>query len=113
MTSPLHEKRCVACEGGVKPLEGVDLTPLLSEIGPGWVLLEGKKIKKEYVLKSFSEAVTFVYEVAKIAEDEGHHPDIKISYNKVTLELWTHAIGGLSQNDFIVAAKINKLPYGI
>lgn len=109
--SDLHEKHCVACEGGVKPLEGVDLTPLLSEI-PGWALIDGKKIAREYTLRNFSEAITFVFEVAKIAEDEGHHPDIKISFNKVTLELWTHAAQGLTQNDFIVAAKINKLPYG-
>jgi 4a-hydroxytetrahydrobiopterin dehydratase len=77
---------------------------------PGWVLdAEGKKISRDFVFKDFKEAMVFVNKVADIAEKEGHHPDIAIWWNKVKLELSTHAIGGLSTNDFIVAAKVNAL----
>lgn len=108
----LHQKKCVACEGGIPPLVEAQISPFMDEIGDQWRLLDAKRIVREYRLRNFKEAINFVYEVAKIAEEEGHHPEIHISYNKVVLELWTHAIGGLSVNDFIVAAKINALPYG-
>ncbi len=76
----------------------------------GWSLDVGaKKISKEFIWNNFVEAIQFVNKVADIAEAEGHHPDIHIHYNKVTIELWTHAIGGLSENDFILAAKIEAL----
>jgi len=76
----------------------------------GWAIVEnGKKIAKEFAFKNFKEAMAFINNVADLAESEGHHPDIHVFYNKVTFELWTHAIGGLSDNDFIMAAKINHL----
>lgn len=76
----------------------------------GWALAEDKKsIKKEFSFKDFVQAMAFVNKVAEIAESEGHHPDLHIFYNKVKIELSTHAIGGLSENDFIVAAKVNAL----
>lgn len=81
---------------------------LLKQI-QGWELVEGKKIRKVFEFKNFKQAMEFVNTVAAIAEQEGHHPDIHISWNKVTLELWTHAIKGLSENDFIVAAKVEKI----
>lgn len=78
----------------------------------GWELIEdSKKIKKEFKFKTFKEAMNFLNKVADLAEDEGHHPDFHIYYARVILELWTHAIGGLSENDFILAAKVNKI-YG-
>ena len=80
----------------------------LKELKSFWNILDGKKISKEFNFKDFMEAIEFVNHVAKIAEEEGHHPDIHIYYNKVLVELWTHAINGLSENDFIVAAKIEK-----
>jgi 4a-hydroxytetrahydrobiopterin dehydratase len=83
------------------------VTGYLREV-PQW-RLQDNKIVKELKLKDFREALAFVNQVGEIAEDEGHHPDIHVSYNRVTLELWTHAIGGLSENDFIVAAKIDAL----
>ncbi len=105
----LLQKKCVACEGGVPPLTEEESHKYLSQT-LGWELLEGaKKIKKEFKFKNFKEAIVFVNNVADLAESEGHHPDIHIFYNKVQLELWTHAIGGLSENDFIVAAKVNAL----
>jgi 4a-hydroxytetrahydrobiopterin dehydratase len=81
---------------------------------PGWSLVEGKplKIERKLKFKTFAQAMTFVNKLAELAEEEGHHPDIRISWNRVTLELFTHAIGGLSQNDFIVAAKTDALVKG-
>lgn len=81
---------------------------LMAEIGPGWELKEDK-IERKFEFKDFKEAMAFVNKVADIAESEGHHPDIEIKYNKVEIELSTHAIDGLSENDFIVAAKIDRV----
>lgn len=95
------------CEGGVKPLSKADAEDYLDEIS-GWTLDEkAQKISKEFKFKDFIEAIDFVGRVADVAEEEGHHPDIHIFYNKVLLELSTHSIGGLSENDFILAAKID------
>lgn len=74
-----------------------------------WDVFENEKIKKEFVFADFKEAIEFINKVADIAEEEGHHPDIHIFYNKVMIELWTHEIGGLSENDFILASKIEKI----
>lgn len=105
----LLSKKCVACEGGIPPLTKEESKKYLSQT-LGWELLAGaKKIKKEFTFKNFKEAMQFVNHVADLAESEGHHPDIYVYYNKVQLDLWTHAIGGLSENDFIVAAKVNAL----
>lgn len=103
----LTEKRCVSCEGGTPPLSKTEAENLLKEVS-NWKL-EGKMIRKQFKFKNFVEAMKFVNKVAEIAESEGHHPDMKISWNKVTLELWTHSIGGLSENDFIVAAKVDAI----
>lgn len=81
---------------------------LMAELNPDWEL-DGDEIQRAFKFKDFKEAMIFVNQVADIAEDEGHHPEIEISYNKVKIELTTHAIDGLSENDFIVAAKIDKL----
>jgi len=103
----LLNKKCVPCEGGVAPLSKEQIEGYL-KITPSWQLSgDGKKISKEYKFKDFIGAINFVNHVAEIAETEGHHPDIHINYNKVLLELWTHAIGGLHDNDFILAAKID------
>ena len=103
----LLKKKCVPCEGGAKPLIRSEAEDYLAEVS-GWVLdQDAKKISKEFKFKDFIGAINFVERVADVAEMEGHHPDIHIHYNKVLLELSTHAIGGLSENDFIVAAKID------
>ncbi|MEK7089166.1 MAG: 4a-hydroxytetrahydrobiopterin dehydratase [Patescibacteria group bacterium] len=103
----LLNKKCMPCEGGVKPLSKADAEDYLDEIS-GWTLDEkAQKISKEFKFKDFIEAIDFVGRVADVAEEEGHHPDIHIFYNKVLLELSTHSIGGLSENDFILAAKID------
>ena len=105
----LTKKRCVPCEGGLPPLSATEVHKYLKEV-PGWTVADdNKSISRIYKFKDFKEAMAFVNEVADIAEFESHHPDISIHYNKVTLTLATHAIGGLSENDFILAAKIDEI----
>jgi 4a-hydroxytetrahydrobiopterin dehydratase len=103
----LHQKKCVPCESGGTPMPSEDVRRGLAQV-PGW-LLDGKKIRREYVFKDFVDAMKFVNQVAVLAEVEGHHPDLQIHWNKVLVELWTHSVGGLSENDFILAAKIGFL----
>jgi 4a-hydroxytetrahydrobiopterin dehydratase len=109
MTDNLLNKKCVPCEGGMKAFTREEAEVFFPQVS-GWIIdKEAKKISKEFMFKDFVEAMNFINNVAKIAEAEGHHPDIHVFYNKVTLELSTHAIGGLSENDFILAAKIDAL----
>src|SRR3989344_722437 len=104
----LLNKKCVSCEGkGIKPFTRMQAGKYMSQV-LGWALdSDAKQISKEFKFKDFIGAINFVNNVADIAESEGHHPDIKINYNKVLLNLSTHAIGGLSENDFILAAKVD------
>jgi 4a-hydroxytetrahydrobiopterin dehydratase len=105
----LLQKKCVPCEGGAIPLTRMEATELLTQVD-GWTLdAEGKKISKEFKFQDFVGAINFIERVADVANQEDHHPDIHVYYNKVVLELWTHAIGGLSENDFIVAAKADAV----
>jgi len=103
----LAAKRCKPCEGGMPPLNLDESKKLLAQV-EGWKL-EEKTIQKSFKFKNFVEAIKFVNRVADLAESEGHHPDIHISYNRVKLSLMAHVIGGLSENDFILAAKIDRL----
>lgn len=103
----LTEQKCMACEGGVTPFNKVEAEVLLKQI-PGWEISEdGKSIIKNYKFKNFVEALVFVNKVGELAESEGHHPDIELGWGRVKINLSTHAIDGLSQNDFILAAKID------
>ena len=112
----LIEKKCVPCEGGMPSLDAGQVKTYMAELPTGWAAVpeaEGqapKKISKEFKFKDFKESIAFVNRVAAVAEAEGHHPDIWIMYSRVRIELWTHAIGGLSENDFILAAKIDAAP---
>ena len=111
MTSALTKKHCQPCEGKTKPIAVREATDLLNNI-PGWQIDQtGKSISREWITKNFITAVEFINKVVQIAEAENHHPDIHLTgYRKLRIELSTHAIGGLSENDFIVAALINELP---
>ena len=104
----LIEQKCVACEGGVIPLNHTEASILAKQI-PGWLVADdAKKISRKYTFTDFKEALTFINRVGALSESEGHHPDIHLTgFNNVTIELSTHAIGGLSNNDFILAAKID------
>jgi len=103
----LRDKKCMPCEGGVDPLSKKETRRLLGQI-EDWSERR-KKIVKTRTFADFREAMAFVGRVADLAEDEGHHPDFCVHYNRVDLTVWTHAIGGLSENDFILAAKIDAL----
>src|ERR1039458_3237215 len=103
----LTKKKCVPCEAGTPPLEAEAVTKFAKSV-PDWKVSDNKKLSREFKFKNFKEAMVFVNRVAEIAEAEGHHPDVYIFYNLVRLELSTHAINGLSENDFILAAKIDK-----
>ncbi len=107
----LKDKHCVPCEAGsgMKPLARAAAVRLMAEL-EGWELAkDGKRISKELAFRDFDKAMDFVNVVADLAEQEGHHPDIAIHYNKVTLDLFTHAAGGLTENDFILASKIDAI----
>ncbi len=107
----LVHKKCLPCEGGVEPYTLEQSRDQLTWL-TGWNLTaDNKRIRKEWVAKNFMAAMKFFDAVAQIAEEDGHHPDLHLErYRHVAIELWTHAIGGLSENDFILAAKIDRLP---
>jgi len=105
----LTNKKCVACEGNEKPMSEQEYKTLLKQVN-GWRVARKKEIIRNFVFKNFKLAIDFINKVARLAESEGHHPDILLhAYKKLTISLTTHAIGGLSENDFIMAAKINKI----
>ena len=106
----LSGKKCEPCEGGVAPYSLEEARAQL-ELLEGWELShDGQRIRKEWTVTNFMAGLGFFNKVAEIAEDDGHHPDLHIEgYRNVAIELWTHAIGGLSQNDFILAAKIDQV----
>lgn len=110
MPTDLTHKKCTPCEGGTPPLSKVQSTELLKQI-PEWEITDdGKKITRTFTFANFVESVDFINKVKDIAEGENHHPDLHLhSYKNVTVDLSTHAIKGLSENDFIVAAKIDAL----
>ena len=107
----LAKKKCVPCEGGVPPVDLHEAEAQLMQL-PGWKLTQdGQRIRKEWIVKDFMSGIDFFNHVAEVAEAEGHHPDLHLEgYRNLAIELWTHAIGGLSLNDFILAAKIDQLP---
>lgn len=107
--SLLSKKKCIVCEGGAMPLELQEAERLLKEV-PGWTLdKNARSIERKFGFKGFYATMSLVNAVAYIAQQEGHHPDLSVGYNYCNIRLSTHAINGLSENDFIVAAKINAL----
>lgn len=107
----LVQKKCLPCEGGVEPYPLDEAEQQLAQLD-GWRLTrDGQRIRKDWTVKDFMAGVAFFNKCAEVAEADGHHPDLHIEgYRNVSVELWTHAIGGLSENDFILAAKIDRLP---
>jgi 4a-hydroxytetrahydrobiopterin dehydratase len=107
----LTAKKCKPCEGGVEPCPLPAAEQQLKQLA-GWYLThDGQRIRKDWSVKNFMAAIDFFNRVAQVAEEDGHHPDLHVAgYRNVWIELWTHAIGGLSENDFILAAKIDQLP---
>ena len=107
----LATKKCVPCEGGVDPCP-IDAAERQLDRLPGWYLTHnGQRIRKDWTVKNFVEGMAFLHKVMGVAEQDGHHPDVHLEgYKNLWIEIWTHAIGGLSENDFILAAKIDQLP---
>ena len=106
---PLAQRTCRPCEGGVEPLPRSAAEALLRDV-PGWELVDGKALRRTVTCKNFLDAVALIQRIAPIAEADNHHPDLHLTrYKRVAIELSTHAIGGLSENDYILAAKINAL----
>ena len=106
--SELSSKQCVPCRGGVPPLTADEIQPLLAQL-TGWEVVQQHHLKKNYSFSNFAEALGFVNRVGEVAEEQGHHPDICFGWGKVEVTIWTHKIDGLTESDFILAAKIDKL----
>lgn len=102
----LSNQQCAPCTGNTPPLEGKELEALLQQLDAEWRLIEEHHLEKDYPFDSYLEAIDFVNTIAHIALDQGHHPDILLSYGNVKVMVWTHKIGGLSINDFIIAARV-------
>ncbi len=102
--SDLAKKDCVPCKGGVPPLRGEAIRALLAQLD-GWEVVEEHHLRKTYPFKDFVQALAFVNRVGAIAEEQGHHPDIHLTWGSVRLEIWTHKINGLTESDFVFAAK--------
>jgi 4a-hydroxytetrahydrobiopterin dehydratase len=105
----LASRKCVPCEGGIPALSRAQFTPLLQQLH-GWEVVEDHHLSKTYRFSNYRSAVAFVNRIADVAESEGHHPDLLLSWGKVAVEIQTHAVDGLTENDFVLAAKIDELP---
>ena len=106
--SDLAKKTCIPCKGGVPPLKGTKLDDLLERLKNDWEIINEHHLEKEYSFKNFKEALDFTVKVGELAENQGHHPDIFLAWGKVKLTIWTHKIDGLTESDFIFAAKTDK-----
>ena len=108
---PLASKRCTACEAGAEKYSLQKAQDQLLSLADWRLTHDGSRIRRDWQMRNFLAGIDFFAKVAQLAEDEGHHPDLHLEgYRRVWIELWTHAVGGLSQNDFILAAKIDRLP---
>lgn len=105
----LAQKTCVPCRGGVPPMSGRELASYLDQVS-GWTVIGEHHLQKEFKFPNFVKALAFVNRVGAVAEEQGHHPDIYLAWGKAEIKLWTHKIDGLTESDFIMAAKIDKLP---
>jgi 4a-hydroxytetrahydrobiopterin dehydratase len=106
----LAARDCAPVKRGAPALAGGDLEGLAADLGHGWQVADGKRLEKRFEFKDFKQALEFANRVGALAEAQDHHPDIALSYGKAGVSLWTHSVGGLSENDFILAAKIEGLP---
>ncbi len=108
MPEQLADKKCVPCRGGVPPVKGKELQKLHKSV-PQWNVVNEHHLKREFKFPDFAMALEFVNRVGALAEEEGHHPDILLAWGKAEVTLWTHKIDGLTESDFIMAAKIDRL----
>ena len=106
--SALAEKECVPCKGGSSPLKGKELEPFAAQLAGGWQVVREHHLEKEFKFKDFREALDFTNRAGELAEEQGHHPDIYLAWGQVKLTVWTHKIDGLTESDFIFAAKADR-----
>ena len=112
MAAELFEMQCVPCKGGVPPLQGADLQRLHAQLDPAWKVVDSHHLERSFKFKNFKEALAFTNRIGELAEAQGHHPDISLGWGRVQLKVWTHKIDGLTQSDFVFAAKVDRLPVG-
>ena len=106
--SVLAQETCIPCRGGVPPLKGEELDALQEKLGNVWQIINEHHLEKEYIFADFRQALDFTVKVGEVAENQGHHPDIYLAWGKVKLTIWTHKIDGLTESDFILAAKADQ-----
>jgi 4a-hydroxytetrahydrobiopterin dehydratase len=109
MSSDLAGRQCVPCRGGVPPLKGEEIRKLSEQLGGNWTIVDEHHLEKEYRFRDFSEALAFTNRVGAVAEEQGHHPDIYLAWGRVGLKVWTHKVDGLTESDFIFAAKADAV----
>ena len=109
MSNDLARKACVPCRGGVPPLSGRELADLQTALGGGWRTVDDHHLEKEFGFEDFRSALEFTNRVGELADEQGHHPDIYLTWGRVRIRIWTHKIDGLTESDFILAAKIDEL----
>lgn len=107
--SKLAEKECVPCRGGVPALKGKALISLQQQLANQWQVVKRHHLEKEFRFKNFRQALDFTNKVGELAEQVGHHPDIYLAWGKVKITIWTHKVDGLTESDFVLAAKIDQL----
>ncbi len=105
----LANRVCVPCKGGIPPLKGKELKALQNQLGNGWNVINEHHLKKKWKFDDFESALNFTNKIGSLAEDQGHHPDIYLAWGKVEIKMWTHKISGLTESDFILAAKIDRI----
>lgn len=108
MSESLADKKCVPCRGGVPPLTAEQVRPFLSQLDE-WTVVDDHHLSKSYTFPDFAKALAFVNRVGHEAEAQGHHPDVRLAWGKVRLDIWTHKIDGLSESDFVLAARCDRL----
>jgi 4a-hydroxytetrahydrobiopterin dehydratase len=108
MSSELAARQCIPCRGGIPPLSPAENNALLKKLGGDWRVIENHHLEKTYQFPDFAKALAFTNRVGAIAEEQGHHPDIYLSWGKVRLDIWTHKINGLTESDFVLAAKADQ-----
>jgi 4a-hydroxytetrahydrobiopterin dehydratase len=107
-TCKLADRPCVPCQGGVPPLKGAALEALRKQLEDGWIVVNEHSLERTFTFRTFREALDFTNAVGEIAEEEAHHPEITLSWGKVSIRIWTHKIDGLTENDFFLAAKAGR-----
>ena len=110
--SDLASKNCIPCRGGVQALKGEELSRLQEELGHDWQVVDEHHLSKTFALANFEDALAYVNRVGEMAEKQGHHPDIYLAWGKVRVDVWTHKIDGLTESDFVFAAKAEELRQG-